>query len=171
MCHLPQSVDRAVILAHIQQEILEKNRLKMQRSITANKAVGSNLKTDNKGGFILGDLTKERQLKELRRANGLCFTCGEKFEPGHQGKCPKRVVTQLHALTVEDMGMVLTDPMLEHLESEDKEVEELYKLSLNAISGMESDGCMRVQGFMHNQMLVVLIDWQFSEFCQSKLSG
>jgi hypothetical protein len=68
------------------------------------------------------------------------------------------VVTQLHALTVEDMGMVLTDPMLEHLESEDKEVEELYKLSLNAISGMESDGCMRVQGFMHNQMLVVLID-------------
>jgi hypothetical protein len=158
MCHLPQSVDRSVILAHMQQEILEKNRLKMQRSITANKALGSNLKTDNKGGFILGDLTKERQLKELRRANGLCFTCGEKFEPGHQGKCPKRVVPQLHALTVEDMGMVLTDPVLEHLDSEDKEVEELYKLSLNAISGMESDGCMRVQGFMHNQMLVVLID-------------
>jgi hypothetical protein len=25
-------------------------------------------------------------------------------------------------------------------------------------SGIESDGCMRVQGFMHNQMLVVLID-------------
>jgi hypothetical protein len=96
MCHLPQSVDRAVILAHIQQEILEKNRLKMQRSITANKAVGSNLKTDNKGGFILGDLTKERQLREFRRANGLCFTCGEKFELGHQGKCPKRVVPQLH---------------------------------------------------------------------------
>jgi hypothetical protein len=158
MCHLPQSVDRAVILAHMQQEILEKNRLKMQRSITANKAVGSNLKTDNKGGFIPGDLTKERQLREFRRANGLCFTCGEKFEPGHQGKCPKRVVPQLHVLTVEDMGMVLTDPVLEHLESEDKEVEELYKLSLNAISGMESDGCMRVQGFMHNQMLVVLID-------------
>jgi hypothetical protein len=32
----------------------------MQRSITVNKAVGSNLKTDNKGGFILGDLTKKR---------------------------------------------------------------------------------------------------------------
>jgi hypothetical protein len=42
-------VDRAVILAHMQREILEKNRLKLQRSITANKAVGSNLKTDNKG--------------------------------------------------------------------------------------------------------------------------
>ena len=99
-------MDRAVILAHMQREILEKNRLKLQRSITANKAVGSNLKTDNKGGFILGDLTKERQLREFRRANGICFTCGEKFEPGHQGKCPKRVVPQLHALTVEDMGMV-----------------------------------------------------------------
>jgi hypothetical protein len=85
-------VDRAVILAHMQQEILEKNRLKMKRSITANKVVGSNMKTDNNGGFILGDLTKERQLMEFRRANGLCFTCREKFEPGHQGKCPKRVV-------------------------------------------------------------------------------
>jgi hypothetical protein len=41
-------------------------------------------------------------------------------------------VPQLHALIVEDMGMVLTDPVLEHLESEDKEVEELYNLSLNA---------------------------------------
>jgi hypothetical protein len=67
-------------------------------------------------------------------------------------------VSQEGGASVACLGMVWTDPVLEHLESEDKEVEELYKLSLNAISGMESDGCMRVQGFMHNQMLVVLID-------------
>jgi hypothetical protein len=41
-------------------------------------SLSSNLKTDNKRGFILGDLTKKRQLKEFRRTNGLCFTCGEK---------------------------------------------------------------------------------------------
>jgi hypothetical protein len=81
-------------------------------------------------------LTKEKQFGEFSRANELCFTCGEKFELGHQGKCPKRVGPQLHTLTVEAMGMVLTDPVLEHPESEDKKVEELYKLSLNAISGV-----------------------------------
>jgi hypothetical protein len=97
-------------------------------------SLSSNLKTDNKRGFILGDLTKKRQLKEFRRTNGLCFTCGEKV----WARSPREVsqeggaVPQLHALTVEDMDMVLTDPMLEHLESEDKEVDELYNLSLNA---------------------------------------
>jgi hypothetical protein len=38
-----------------------------------------------------GNWSKERHVKEYRRMNGLCYTCGEKFEPDHQAKCPKRV--------------------------------------------------------------------------------
>jgi hypothetical protein len=43
------------------------------------------------------DMSKQRLVKEYRRQNGLCFTCGEKFKPGHQARCSK-VQQQLHAL-------------------------------------------------------------------------
>ena len=73
-------------------------------------------------------------------------------------KCPKRVVTQLHNLTVEDMGLVLTDEVLQKLEHEEKCVQELCQLSWNAINGTECDGCMRVQALIQDQMLMMLID-------------
>lgn len=31
-----------------------------------------------------GDMWKAKQLKEYRRANGLCYKCGEKYMPGHK---------------------------------------------------------------------------------------
>jgi uncharacterized OB-fold protein len=34
--------------------------------------------------FEKGDMWKAKQLKEYRRANGLCYKCGEKYAPGHQ---------------------------------------------------------------------------------------
>jgi hypothetical protein len=70
----------------------------------------------SRSGILNPELSKERQLRYYRRANGLCFICGDKFEPEHQAKCPKRVVTQVHQLTVEDMSTVLTDEVLLKLE-------------------------------------------------------
>lgn len=103
-------------------------------------------------------MTKERQLRDFRRLNGLCFGCGEKYEPGHQAKCPKRVGPQLHSLTVEDMGLLLSDEVLHNLDQEDQTLEESYKLSLNAISGTDQEGCMRVRALIKNQVMVILVD-------------
>ena len=68
-----------------------------------------------KGVMEQGHWSKERQVKEYRRVNGLCYTCGEKFEPGHQAKCPKRVPQQLNVTTEEDLEMVLSKEMLERV--------------------------------------------------------
>lgn len=113
MTHMPQSMDKAIVLAQIQQEVLEKGRVKLQKGLAANKPMGNTLKLDIRTWLNPSELIKERQIREFRRANGLCFTCGEKFEPGHQGKCSKRVMPQLHALTFQDMGKVFIDAMLQ----------------------------------------------------------
>jgi hypothetical protein len=39
---------------------------------------------DGKSSFSPTDLWKARQIKEYRRANGLCYKCGEKFLPDHK---------------------------------------------------------------------------------------
>jgi hypothetical protein len=50
----------------------------------------------SRSGILNPKLSKERQLRDYRGANGLSYICGDKFEPRHQAKCPKRVVTQIH---------------------------------------------------------------------------
>lgn len=35
-----------------------------------------------------GEVWKAKQLKEYRRANGLCYKCGEKYALGHKCKVP-----------------------------------------------------------------------------------
>ena len=104
------------------------------------------------------ELAKERQLRDFRRLNGLCFGCGEKYEPGHQAKCPKRGGTQLHSLTMEDMGLTLSDEVLQQLDKEDREMVEASNLSLNAISGTDRVGCMRVRALIQNQVMGMLVD-------------
>jgi hypothetical protein len=71
---------------------------------------------------------------------------------------PKRGGAQLHNLTIEDMGFVLSDEVLQQLDQEDKEVEEAYKLSINAISGTDREDCMRVRALVQNRVLVMLVD-------------
>jgi uncharacterized OB-fold protein len=85
----------------------------------------------------LGGWSKERQLKEYRRVNGLCFTCGETFEPGHQARCQRGNTIQLNVLAPEVMGKILTLEVLEQIEQEEKQEEEELKLSLNAINGAD----------------------------------
>lgn len=64
----------------------------------------------------VGGWSRDRQLKEYQRVNGLCYTCGEKYEPGHQVVCPKGKEAQIHVLTTEDMTRVLTEEDLKQVE-------------------------------------------------------
>jgi hypothetical protein len=39
-------------------------------------------RSEGKGGIESGTWSKERQLKEYRRADGLCYTCGRNMNQG-----------------------------------------------------------------------------------------
>jgi hypothetical protein len=86
---VPTTVDRAILLAQIQQEVLDRGRGEGQRPLPYLKQQQTLPKGDDKGQQG-ADLTRERQLRDFRRLNGLCYACGEQFEPGHIAKCAKR---------------------------------------------------------------------------------
>lgn len=156
--HLPTTVDRAALLAQMHQSILEKQKHKLLRFSGQSRVYGSVSKSEVKPLSTGVDLSKERVVKEYRRQQGLCFTCGDKFEPDHQNKCPKRLQMQLNALTAEELGMTLTDEVLSQLEQDEPMVEEGPNLSLNAIRGTAKEGCMRVRALVGTQTMLVLVD-------------
>lgn len=53
----------------------------------------------------------------------MCYSCGERFEPGHLQKCTKRAQLQLNALSADDMNMVLSEETLQQLQQEDETAE------------------------------------------------
>jgi hypothetical protein len=67
------------------------NRAKFQKNFQGSKVMVNAGKGDTRAGVRSSELAKERQLRDFLRLNGLCFGCGEKYEPGHQAKCPKGV--------------------------------------------------------------------------------
>jgi hypothetical protein len=87
----PTSVTRAVSLARIQEEELEihkpkgrvfsvsKPPLEHQGSATTSQLPAPNFKRASSD-----DYSRERQLRDFRRANNLCFRCGDKYSyPGY----------------------------------------------------------------------------------------
>jgi hypothetical protein len=80
------TVDRAIVLAQTQHDILEQAKGKGQRQPFHNKQVVVGFKGEGKQPPVGGDLSKERQVREFQRLNGLCYACGERFEPGHIAK-------------------------------------------------------------------------------------
>jgi hypothetical protein len=155
---LPQSVNRAMLLADIQQETLDKSKFKSFKQPYQSKDKASSSKGDGKQQGTTPDLSKERQLREYRKLNGLCYACGEKFEPGHLAKCAKRQAMQLNAVTTDDMNMTLSDEVLEQLQKEDDALQGLCHLSLNAVSGADGNNCMKVRAIMNNKLMLLHID-------------
>ena len=68
---LPETVDRAILLAHVQEDLASQKKPWVARSAVA--AVAASKSEVPKEG-LKGDFWKERQLKEYRRSNGLYFS-------------------------------------------------------------------------------------------------
>jgi DNA repair photolyase len=85
---IPLTVDRAALIAKIQQKVVDRNKQKYQRHNPAFKQ--QQHKTEVKQPNPVGSLWRDRQLWDYRKANNLCFHCGEKFEPGHLEVCAKK---------------------------------------------------------------------------------
>ncbi|GJN20898.1 hypothetical protein PR202_gb08332 [Eleusine coracana subsp. coracana] len=119
LSQLPTTVDRAALLATIQQEIQDRGKLKGNKSGFSPKTGVQTGKLEAKQSTPIGDLSKERQLREFHRINGLCYACGKKFDGNHLQVCPKWAHAQLHSLASTDMNMVLSEEVLTLLANED----------------------------------------------------
>jgi hypothetical protein len=103
-------------------------------------------------------LIKERQLRDFRKANDLCYYYGEKFLPSHLQKCIKRTKSQVNAIVVNDLDVELTEDTLNQLAVEDALTLEMGQLSLNAISGTKNGDYMRLGALVHNKVMLILMD-------------
>lgn len=115
----PSSVTRAASLARIQEEEAEHQRPRTRPPApTKHPTVGTALPLGpavvpvGAGGraelprrVATDEYTQERQLRDFRRSNGLCFKCGDKYAKDHQCKKPAHVLM----IEVGEFGEVLSD--------------------------------------------------------------
>jgi hypothetical protein len=114
----PTSVTRAVSLARIQEEELELHKPR-GRGFPANKPP---LQAQSNPAVIQSsapnfkrassdDYGRERQLRDFRRANNLCFRCGDKYSKDHQCKKPMQLLT----IQLGEYGEILTEDTVQAL--------------------------------------------------------
>jgi len=98
---------------------------------------------------------KLQALRTQRPAQGLCMTCGEKWNRNHT--CPKKVA--LHVLE-ELMAAVQPDSFSEQSsdKSSDDEGDEIFSLSYHANEGVQGKKTIKLSGLVNHQELLILID-------------
>ncbi|GJN07432.1 hypothetical protein PR202_ga25264 [Eleusine coracana subsp. coracana] len=141
---VPDTVDRASMLARVHQQVLDRSKFKGGRGSPPVKLQTSTGRPDQKPSTQNTSLWRERQLRDYRRANNLCYFYGEKFDHAHLEKCTKRPKPQMNAIVVNDLDMPLSEETLNQLEVEDVLAQELGQLSIYALAGTESKDSMRV---------------------------
>ena len=182
MVHRPQDLDSASSLALLQEEALldqtNSSSKKGELNIPYKNAYSDRARFSSSGILSrntpkyspspgedrrIGDSNRGRSgedklatLKNYRKAKGLCFKCGEKWNPGH--KCQ---AVSLHAM--EEVWEFLFDDH-EHREMQDQpddendSGEELTAISVQAIKGIEGVRTIRLRGFLAGQEVFMLID-------------
>jgi hypothetical protein len=155
---IPESLDRAILLAHVQQDLQAKSKPWAHKSLSHSKAEQPTQRQESAEAAVKlggGSLWKDRQLREWRRANGECYHCGEKYSPTH--KCAQRA--EINALTTElDTPVHIAEEVLELLELQDIANSQELSLSLNAIAGSQGDGTIRIRALVDNQVMLLLVD-------------
>lgn len=109
---VPQTMERAIMLAKVQQHLLDKGKVKSQRITTSLKQPSYSAKPNTRSGATAVSWSKERQKRDFCKANNLCFYCSEPFDASHLAKCTKRPRAQMNALVVNDLDVELTDEVL-----------------------------------------------------------
>ena len=151
---LLEIVDRAMLLAHVQEDLASQYKPWSGKTTNAGAGKTETIKPVTKVGH--GDLWKERQLKEYRRSNGLCYRCGDKYDPTHV--CAGKPQATVHALTVEDHSVELSPETLDLLELQDIAEAQQLSLSLNAMAGSSDGNTVQIRALVQNQVMLLLID-------------
>jgi hypothetical protein len=97
---------------------------------------------------------KVRALRAHRRARGECFTCGDKFQPGHKytKTVPLNVVEEFLA------AMQYDGSATDHDKDGSSEKEPLMHISPCAMAGVQSSKSMRPQRVCQGKQVLLLID-------------
>jgi len=77
---LPNKVTKAILLAKIQQKMLERGKYKAQRPPSQFRSQSTGGRLDIKQPTSSNNLWRERQERDYRKAHGLCYFCAEKYE-------------------------------------------------------------------------------------------
>lgn len=134
---LPNTVSRPAQLALMQEAVCERDKRSTYRGSYHKANVNPRLDTkpDTKPNFQPGEFWKAKQLHEFRRANGLCYKCGDKFAQGH--KC---ATAQVNAMQVDEVLDIIVGNAPQG---------EMF-LSMNAISGTDCSTTIRVCALVKN---------------------
>ncbi|WVZ53938.1 hypothetical protein U9M48_004823 [Paspalum notatum var. saurae] len=151
-------MERAVMLAKIQQQLQEKSKHKALKSSAPGRSFTPTPVPSTGKPQYNPALAKERQLRDFRRSNGLCYYCGDKYDSTHLDKCAQRPKQHLNALVVNELDTPLTDEVLNQLAVEDTLAEEFCSLSLNALAGTDNGSCMKIRALVQNKVMLILID-------------
>nr|BBB05437.1 ORF163 protein [Turritis glabra] len=92
-----------------------------------------------------------------RKSKGLCFRCGDKWNPGH--RCKGREFKYMavdEGDELDEADEAETGKKIE--ESDEDEVKELLWLSLRSMAGLTTERSMRMRGQIAGQEVIVLID-------------
>ena len=107
-------------------------------------------------------------MKEYRRSNGLCFSCGDKYDPTHI--CAPKAKATVHALTLEDHATEISAEVLNLLELQDIAEAQQLSLSCNAMSGAGGGNIVQIRALVQNQVMLLLVDTGSTHsFVSSKL--
>ena len=154
---MPTTVLKASIIAKIQQGVLERAKAKQTKHHYQQRTYQPQ-RQDIKPHPQAPSLWRDRQLRDYRKANGLCYSCGEKYVPGHIEVCTKRNRPQVNALVLNDLDRELSDEVLNDLAAEDVLQEDFGKLSLNALSGTDSVDCIKLKARVKDKTMLILVD-------------
>jgi hypothetical protein len=170
--HKPRTVDAALSLALMQEEIVEASsrrftprardsRLNFKSAYTPSEATtpvsgaGNTPATADKPNSKPRWDEKLAALRAARKAKGLCMKCGDQYSPQH--RCPKQI--PIHVLEeVLDLYSLGTSSE-EHSDCSSQGSEaEILSLSYCATVGIQGKKTMRLKATIQQQEVLVLID-------------
>ncbi|WVZ69199.1 hypothetical protein U9M48_018023 [Paspalum notatum var. saurae] len=172
--HRPKDLESASVLAQLQeQELTQQKKLSWQRSDGRDSyrfsGKASQPKEPDKGFFSAKKEMSKRDdknsgedklaaLRAFRKANGLCFTCGEKYT-GRNHKCPAQVPLHIiqeivDAFQLETQSESDSDAPLDESEEVIMSVQEVVSPSPLP----KKRHTMRFKGFLGKQEILILLD-------------
>jgi hypothetical protein len=123
-------------------------------STTSSTRIHDDKKTGDFPKTKTGD-EKVTTLKSYRRAKGLCFKCGEKWNPQHK----YLATVSLHAM--EQLWQCVTegaDLDISNATEDSDSGDELMAISIQALNGIEGSRIVRLRGHMQGKEVFMLVD-------------
>lgn len=172
--HRPPTLEVAGTLALLQEAELEANKSKFQSK--ADSKDSNRFQSKTSAAYDKSKFRRDRAkqvystanesadklgaLKAYRRANNLCFTCGEKWT-GKNHKCPPQV--PLHIIQ-ELMDAVHIDQESDYDSSEEDseaslgQVVKVVQQAEPAVESKNKNRTLRLRGFIGKQKVLILVD-------------